>query len=180
MKVGFFLGSFNPVHNGHIRIAEKVIKENGLDKVIFVPTMQNPFKQQKPVDIETRAQLIKLSLLFSNCKINDKPLLTYCKVDISEKELTPPFYSYKILKILNEKYADDERFIICGQDTIEAIPQWKNGEDVLRENNFIVCERTNESSTEVRQCVKENNIKRLSELVPSWLIKKIMYLYEHK
>lgn len=176
-KVGFFLGSFDPIHNGHLKVIKECLSEHGLDKVVLVLAMHNPFKEHEPKDIVDRQKLISMALVLSNEKYNNFPLWRYCEISLVEMELDPPYYSYKTLEKLNEKYSEYDRYIICGQDTIEKVPKWKNGEQILNDNKFIVCKRTNESSTSVRECVRKRDLDGLNELIPTWLIKEVMSLY---
>lgn len=177
LKVGFYFGSFNPIHKGHIRVIENAIKEKNLDRVVIVPTMHNPAKKKAPIDIDERIFLIRAALLLSGIKINGKHIYKYCDVDDIEKKMIPPYYTYATLEALKNKYYGNETYIICGHDTMDNISNWMNGGYIVGNNKFIVCERTKESSTEVRQCVKDFNLNRLNELVPTWLIKRVINDY---
>ena len=125
MKIALYLGSFNPFHNGHLEVVKSALLDFKMDKVIIVPTMQNPWKEENPIPFERRFQIIFRSL---NELIN-KPHPKYtCGVSsikdwvyISriEKELIPPYYSYATLHALKNKYCNDEIFVLCGEDTME-------------------------------------------------------------
>lgn len=173
MKIAYYFGSFNPIHNGHLRVIEKALDDNNIDRVIIVPAMHNPHKKDAPIDIEERASLIKLALLMHK----NKNLFYKCVVDTIEEKLTAPYYTYNTLKALDERYKADSVSIICGQDMIEKVPKWYKGNEILEKYNFIVSPRTTESSTEVRECVKINDLQRLGELIPSCIIKRILTIY---
>ena len=59
MKIALYLGSFNPFHNGHLEVVKTALNDFKMDKVIIVPTMQNPWKKEKVLDIDKRAEIIK-------------------------------------------------------------------------------------------------------------------------
>lgn len=102
----------------------------------------------------------------------------YVKVDDIEKSLIPPYYSYATLHALKNKYCNDEIFILCGEDTIEDIPNWMHGGEILKDYNFLICDRTEESSTEIRNRVK--NEESIKGLVSDNVIRTIEYLYGSK
>ena len=156
MKIALYLGSFNPFHNGHLKVIQQALRNFKMDKVVIVPTMQNPWKKEKVLNIDKREAII-FEYIFSKLMIdyicsNNKKIY----VDKIEKELIPPYYSYSTLHALKNKYCNDEIFILCGEDTINDIPNWMNGEQIIQDYNFLICDRTKESSTEVRNRVKNN------------------------
>ena len=166
-KIAIYLGSFNPFHNGHFKVIQQAIDDFKMDSVIIVPAMQNPFKKDSPIDIRKRAK-IALQYLFNS----------YCDkigFDFIEESLIPPYYSYATLHALKNKYCNDEIFILCGEDTIEDIPNWMHGGEILNDYDFLVCDRTEESSTEIRNRVK--NGESIKGLVNDNVIKTIEYLY---
>ena len=176
MKIALYLGSFNPFHNGHLKVIKQAIKDFKMDKVVIVPTMQNPWKKKKVLDIDKRIKIIDISVNSPNiivgyykegyyeeydhgrCIKENVPIFLDGRtcIDSIEKKLIPPYYSYSTLHALKNKYCNDEIFILCGEDTMSVIPYWMNGEQIIQDYNFLICERTKESSTEVRNRVKNN------------------------
>jgi len=107
MKIAIFGGSFNPVHKGHISIAEHAIAELGLDKLFFVPAYSSPFKTKvKYVDAQHRINMLKLELPE--------------KAEVSEFETNRKSTSYTIdtVKYFKQKYPNDEIFLIIGSDNV--------------------------------------------------------------
>jgi len=157
MKIALYLGSFNPFHNGHLKVIQQALSDFKMDKVVIVPTMQNPWKKEKVLDIDKRFDII-INSIFIEPIIKSLKLFSNKRlfIDLIEKELIPPYYSYSTLHALKNKYCNDEIFILCGEDTINDIPNWMNGEQIIQDYNFLICDRTKESSTEVRNRVKNN------------------------
>ena len=167
MKIALYLGSFNPFHNGHLNAIETAINDFGMDEVVIVPTMQNPWKKEKVHDMDERVDIIWYSL--------PSEILIYSVIETIEEKLIPPYYSYATLYALNNKYCNDEIFILCGEDTIKSIPNWMNGEKIIQDYDFLIVDRPADSisSTEIRERVRNNEPidKMVSENVIN-LIKK--------
>ena len=195
MKVALYLGSFNPFHNGHLEVVKTALNDFKMDKVIIVPTMQNPWKEEKALDFNKRIEIIDI------CISNDKDVYYWLQPDpkyfphtfayskfgdifktilISsiEKELTSPYYSYATLHALKNKYCNDEIFVLCGEDTIKNIPNWMNGEQIIKDYNFLVCDRPLDSisSTEIRNKIKKK--EDISKYVSPNVINLIKKYYE--
>lgn len=158
MKIALYLGSFNPFHNGHLEVIKTALKDFKMDKVIIVPTMQNPWKKEKVLDIDYRILIINISIFN---KLNRWIIGNSSKVEISpiEKELIPPYYSYATLHALKTKYCNDEVFVLCGEDTIKDIPNWMNGEAIIQDYNFLIVDRPAHSisSSQIREMVRTKN-----------------------
>lgn len=158
MKIALYLGSFNPFHNGHLEVVKTALKDFKMDKVIIVPTMQNPWKEEKVLDIDKRILIINISIFN---KDNRWIIGNSNKVKISsiEKELIPPYYSYATLHALKTKYCNDEVFILCGEDTMKSIPDWMHGGKIIEDYDFLVVDRPANaiSSTQVREILRTRN-----------------------
>lgn len=128
MKTGLFFGSFNPIHTGHLIIAEYFMNTAALDRVKFVVSPHNPLKpQQDLMDAGLRLKMTELS-------IADNPAF---EADDLEFGLPLPSYTYLTLEHLKLKYPDDEFFLIIGSDTLETIDRWKNHEAILQHNILV-------------------------------------------
>ena len=156
MKIALYLGSFNPFHNGHLEVVKTALNDFKMDKVIIVPTMQNPWKKEKVLDINKREEII-FEYVFSKSMIdyicsNNKKIY----VDKIEKELIPPYYSYATLHALKNKYCNDEIFILCGEDTMKDIPNWMHGEQIIQDYDFLIVDgpRNSISSSQIKEKVK--------------------------
>lgn len=127
MKIGLFFGSFNPVHNGHLIIANYVCETTDLDKVWLVVSPQNPLKQKETLLREyDRLHLINLA-------IEDNKNL---KASSIEFKLPKPSYTIDTLTYLKEKYPQHELSLIMGSDNLETLHKWKNYEMIL--NNYPI------------------------------------------
>ena len=125
MRIGVFVGSFNPVHNGHIKMAQDLIKKNYVDKILFIPT--KPYwDKQNLVSLEHRINMLKL---IATDKI---------EVDTVHNEYQ---YTYQILQDLS-KNSNDEFYLIIGADNIEKFHLWQNFDDILK-FKVIVLKRNN-------------------------------------
>ena len=159
MKIALYLGSFNPFHNGHLEVVKTALNDFKMDKVVIVPTMQNPWKKEKVLDIDTRKFIIYWSIEFNqdfDIIIDWQRGIPSIYIDLIEKELIPPYYSYATLHALKNKYCNDEVFVLCGEDTIKDIPNWMNGGAIIQDYNFLVVDRPKNSisSTEIRNKIK--------------------------
>ena len=123
MNIGLYFGSFNPVHVGHLIIANHVLNETDLEKVWFVVSPQNPFKEEKNLLNEYhRLHLVRLATEDDN-RIR--------AVDI-EFNLPKPSYTSNTLTYLAEKYPEHKFHIIMGSDSFQNLPKWKNAEFIIR------------------------------------------------
>ena len=185
MKIALYLGSFNPFHNGHLEVIKTALNDFKMDKVIIVPTMQNPWKKEKVLDIDKRTLIIIRSLCISKAIgfvpftfEKDFEIYPYFIISNIEKELIPPYYSYATLHALKNKYCNDEIFVLCGEDTIEDIPNWMNGEAIIQDYNFLVVDRpkVSLSSSYIRERIKKG--ESINKLVSPNAIELINKYYE--
>ena len=167
MKIALYLGSFNPFHKGHLEVVKTALKDFKMDKVIIVPTMQNPWKEEKVLDINKRIEIIHLSILRAGLihkahkmyTCGNSPLSAWVSYSTIEKELIPPYYSYATLHALKNKYCNDEVFVLCGEDTMKDIPNWMNGEAIIQDYNFLIVDRPKNSisSSSIREMLRTRN-----------------------
>lgn len=125
MKIGIYVGSFNPPHKGHIKIVNHLISKY-LDKVIIIPT-GNYWEKIDLVNIDHRINMLKL---YENENI------------IIDDENNSLEYTYQILNGLKLKYKDDELYLIIGADNIVNFDKWKNYEQILT-YNLVILNRNN-------------------------------------
>ncbi len=118
MKIGLYFGSFNPVHMGHLIIAEHIADNTDVQQVWLVISPHNPFKQQTSLlNSYHRLHLVKLA-------IEDNPKLQASDVEF---KLPTPSYTIDTLVYLEEKYPLHQFVIIVGSDSFQNIKKWKNG-----------------------------------------------------
>ena len=166
MKIALYLGSFNPFHNGHLEVVKTALNDFKMDKVVIVPTMQNPWKKEKVLDINKRINIIYLSILCGGIihkghyryTCGNSPLKEWVELSPIEKELIPPYYSYATLHALKNKYCNEEIFVLCGEDTIKDISNWMHGGTIIQDYDFLVVDRPEGaiSSTCIREKIKNN------------------------
>lgn len=163
MKIALYLGSFNPFHNGHLEVIKIALDDFKMDKVIIVPTMQNSWKEEKVLDINIRRNIIAQSIisLISNKNRTWKWEYPITKIylDLIEKELIPPYYSYATLHALKNKYCNDEVFVLVGSDTMKDIPNWMHGGKIIEDYDFLIVDRPRNSisSSSIREMLKTRN-----------------------
>jgi nicotinate-nucleotide adenylyltransferase len=127
MKIGLYFGSFNPIHTGHLIIANHVLNETGLEKIWLVVSPQNPFKVSASLLNEyNRLHLAKLAIEDDN----------RMRVSEIEFKLPKPSYTADTLAYLSEKYPQHEFAIIMGSDSYQNLHKWKNYEVIV--NNYPV------------------------------------------
>lgn len=132
MKVGLFFGSFNPIHVGHLVIANYIKENSDLDRIWFVVTPQNPLKK-------------KSSLLedYHRLELVNRAIEGYDDFEASSIEFNLPKPSFTIdtLVYLKEKYPSYDFQIIMGSDNLKNFHKWKNFEILLRDYEIIVYPR---------------------------------------
>jgi nicotinate-nucleotide adenylyltransferase len=132
MKIGLFFGSFNPVHSGHMIIAQFMAEFSVLDQIWMVVSPQNPLKPAGTLlqDYQ-RLQLVELAID------------GYRKIKVSkiEFELPRPSYTIQTLAYLREKHPEHEFALIMGADNLETFHKWKNYELILEDHDIFIYPR---------------------------------------
>jgi nicotinate-nucleotide adenylyltransferase len=132
MKIGLFFGSFNPVHIGHMIIAQYFVENTDIDKVWMVVSPQNPFKQKEHLLNEyDRLHLVELA-------IGKHLNIAACSIEF---QLPKPSYTIDTLVYLGEKYPSDQFCLLMGEDNLISLPKWKNAEIILRDYPIFVYSR---------------------------------------
>ena len=131
-KIGIFSGSFNPIHIGHLALANYLCEYAGLDEIWFIVSPQNPLKTQDELwSDELRLQLVGLS-------ISDYPRF---QVSDFECHLPRPSYSVHTLEKLREAYPEREFHFIIGSDNWARFDRWYQSERIIKENQIIIYPR---------------------------------------
>jgi len=134
MKVGLYFGTFNPIHAGHLIIANHMAEYSGLDQVWLVVTPHNPLKKKSTLlDDHHRLQMVFLA-----CE--DYPKL---KPSDIEFRLPQPNYTVHTLAHLQEKFPTHEFSLIMGEDNLNSLHKWKNYEVILQNHDIYVYPRIN-------------------------------------
>lgn len=182
MRIGIFGGSFNPPHKMHLEIVNKLIDNNYVDKVIFVPTGDN-YKKSDLISAIDRLNMLKIMIK------------NYPKLEVSSYEIkTKQIYTYQTLDYFKKKFPNDEIYFICGIDNLNYINEWKNSNYILNNYKILVIKRNNQkikinNKNIIITNINENNLSstlirnkiKLSEDVSSYLdIDVLKYIEKRK
>ena len=135
-KVLLYFGSFNPIHKGHIALAEWVVEQGLCDELIFIVSPQNPLKEQKELAPEfSRYEMCEMA-----CSASRYP--EQIKVSAVEFVLEKPSYTINTLRYLRENFGSDMEFsLLLGADNIESFDRWRNYEEILSDYPLFVYPR---------------------------------------
>lgn len=182
MKIGLYFGSFNPIHVGHLIIANTILNQTELKKLWFVVSPQNPLKtNDNLLDEYDRLHFLKLATEQDN----------RIKVSDIEFRLPRPSYTINTLTYLKEKHPDDDFSIIMGSDSFQNLSKWKNYEMIIRHHEIYIYKRPEYaidnllnakvhivdaplleiSSTQIRQNIKEG--KSVRYMIPDKVLEEI-------
>jgi nicotinate-nucleotide adenylyltransferase len=188
MKIGILGGTFNPIHIGHLILADEVREKLQLDKVIFVPTNTPPHKGNSDVaDPLARLRMVKYAIKGNN----------YFGASDLEIKRKGPSYTIDTVKAFKKEFPGDEFYFIAGSDLLKYLDEWKDFPELLKLVKFVVATRpgyplekipsyvqrvsiraVDVSAFEIRQCIKE--AKSFRYLVPDavydYIIMKKLYL----
>jgi nicotinate-nucleotide adenylyltransferase len=131
-RIGLFGGSFNPVHRGHLLVAQAAREELRLDRLYFIPAAQSPFKpEMAPALAKDRLRLLRLALAG----------FTYCEID--DQELVRGGISFTIdtLNDYAKRYPQAELYCLIGADHAPMLPKWRQADDLARLAIFAVVPR---------------------------------------
>ena len=132
-KIGLFFGTFNPIHVGHMIIANYMANYTDLDEVWLVVTPQNPHKQKKSLLKDYHRLAMVREAVFDNNKL---------KASNIEFDLPKPSYTINTLVYLDEKYSDTDFVLIMGEDNLRTFSKWKNYEQIIDRCALYVYPRT--------------------------------------
>ncbi len=187
MKIGILGGTFNPIHIGHLILAEEVREKISLDKVIFVPAYLPPHKDNSDIaDALARHKMIKLAI-----KTN-----RYFAVSDLEIKRNGRSYTIDTIKEFKKNYPKDDLYFITGSDLLKYLDEWKDLSEIIKMVKFIVATRpgyplekipayistvairaVDVSAFEIRQAIKESKSFRYlaPERVVDYINKNKLY-----
>jgi nicotinate-nucleotide adenylyltransferase len=132
MKVGLYFGSFNPIHIGHLIIANHILNASDIERIWFVVSPLNPFKKSDSLLNEyNRLYLVQKAIEEDN----------RLKASDIEFSLPKPSYTVHTLTYLEEKYPEHEFSVIMGSDSFQNIDKWKNAETILNNYELVIYKR---------------------------------------
>ncbi|MBX3288810.1 MAG: nicotinate-nucleotide adenylyltransferase [Acidobacteria bacterium] len=131
-RIAFFGGTFDPVHIGHLTIAERLLEMFGLDEFVFIPAFHAPHKPDRP----PTSAFHRYAMLCLATADNERIMVSPIEVEKGEKR-----YTIDTLAELRERFPDDEIFFVMGADSWTDIRTWREWEKVLTSSNHIVVSR---------------------------------------
>ena len=131
-RVGLFGGSFDPVHLGHLLVAQAAREELDLTRLFFIPAAQSPFKPDtRPTPAPERLRLLRLALAGKTC----------CEVDEQEIQRGGVSYTIDTVRDYARRFPGAQLFYLIGADHVSQLPQWRAAEELARLAEFVVIPR---------------------------------------
>jgi nicotinate-nucleotide adenylyltransferase len=177
LRLGLYGGSFDPIHHGHLILARQALEDLSLDRVIFIPAAESPFKlNHSGASAAERFAMVRLA-------VQDEPAFF---VDPFEIDREPPSYTIDTVRAYHARHPDDTLFFLVGEDHVAALPKWNEFEEldllvkfaILSRSDLplelkypVVRRRFDLSSTEIRNRVA--NDLPISYLVPENVLRYI-------
>ena len=149
-KTGIMGGTFNPIHYGHLLLAENAYEQFGLDEVLFMPSNNPPHKKMTPViDGARRAEMVRLA-------IEGNPHFAFSDEELTREGNT---YTSDTLEILAEREPDTQFYFIIGGDSLNQFESWRRPEVILKLACVLAAERDGMSLQRTRQKLEYLNVK---------------------
>ncbi len=141
MNIGLYFGSFNPIHIGHLVIANHLVEHSDLDQIWFVVTPHNPFKKKSSLLDNYQ----RLEMVYRATKDYNK-----LKPSDIEFNLPQPNYTINTLTYLQEKHPDYKFSLIMGEDNLKSFHKWKNYELILQNHHIYIYPRISKGKIETQ------------------------------
>lgn len=147
-NIGILGGTFNPIHNGHLMLAQYTYAQFNLDEILIIPSANPPHKQGQPVlDIDHRCEMVKLA-------IQNDPRLVFSDIEIKRTG-----YSYTADTLTELKNLYDKIYFIVGADSLFQIEKWYHPEITMELATLVVASRNEQVHSELRNQIKYLKIK---------------------
>ena len=145
IKTGIFGGAFNPVHKGHVRLAEEAVKQLKLKRLLIIPTFDSPHKETKLLPFEDRAEMCRRA--FGHIE----------GVEISDIEVKLGGKSFTIntIRELKSLYPEDQFFLLIGGDMLFSFEKWFKYESILKEAKVCAIARDEDSLVDMMEYANE-------------------------
>ncbi len=148
-KIGLFFGSFNPIHIGHLILANYILENSDMNELWFVVSPQNPFKEKKSLlKDHNRLEMVELA-------IRNYPSMRASNVEFG---LPTPSYTIDTLTYLKEKYPDYSFSLIMGEDNLQSLHKWKNADILIKNHHIIVYPRISNEQNNESEISRHENI----------------------
>lgn len=149
-KIGIMGGTFNPIHNGHLMLAQYALEENNLDEIWFIPTGCSYMKKDQGIlPGEERFHMVELA-------VTDNPRMYPIDIEIKREGYT---YSYETLEMLNALYPEHQFYFIFGADCLFSIENWKCPQEIFDNCTIIAAVRSG-ASMEQMEAKKEELLNK--------------------
>ena len=147
MRIGIYGGSFNPVHYGHVRVAEAAVADLALDQLIVMPAHVSPFKT------DAASEQARREMPWDRLALVRAAFAAVPKAAVDEREIRRGGVSYAIdtVRELAAEHPGAELFFVIGEDSVAGLPRWKEIDELRRLVTFKAYPRTKESSTAIRE-----------------------------
>jgi nicotinate-nucleotide adenylyltransferase len=137
MKLGIYGGSFDPVHLGHLLVAQAAIEELGLDRLFFIPAAQSPFKpENKPAPATARLQMLRLALTGK----------TNCELDDQEVQRGGISYTVDTLRDYAKRFPTAELYYLIGADNAAKLNEWREPAELAQLAQFVAIPRPGDAT----------------------------------
>ena len=151
-KIGLFFGSFNPVHIGHLILANYILENSDMEELWFVVSPQNPFKDKKTLlSDHNRLDMVQAA-------VKNYPKMRASNVEFS---LPKPSYTIDTLTYLHEKYPDVSFALIMGEDNLKGLKKWKNSETLVNNHQIIIYPRVLNADEKQTETFEHENISKI-------------------
>ena len=144
-KTGIFGGAFNPVHNGHVRLAEEAVKQLKLKRLLIIPTFDSPHKTTKLADFDARMEMCRLA--FGH--------IAGAEVSDIERRLGGKSFTINTIRELKRLYPDEQFFLLIGGDMLFGFEKWFKYESILNEAKVCAVARDNDSFVDMMEYANE-------------------------
>ena len=145
IKTGIFGGAFNPVHNGHVRLAEEAVKQLKLKKLLIIPTFESPHKATKLAPFDDRAEMCRLA--FGH--------IAGAEVSDVERRLGGTSFTINTVRELKRQFPDEQFFLLIGGDMLFSFDQWFKYEAILNEVRVCAVARGGDSYSDMLEFANE-------------------------
>ncbi len=140
MKLGLFGGSFDPVHLGHLLVAQAAREELDLTRLFCIPAAQSPFKpESKPTSANERLRLLRLALAGE----------AWCEIDEQEIKRGGVSYTIDTVRDYTRRFPQARLFYLIGADHVEQLPKWREAAELARLAEFVVIPRPGQGETQM-------------------------------
>lgn len=155
-RIGLFGGTFDPIHYGHLRLAEEAREFAQLDQVLFIPAARSPFRLEEPLtDAEHRLAMVRLAIAAN-------PAFAVSEIEIQRGGIS---YTIDTVEAFQQQYPEGELFLIMGADSLHGFPQWYQAERLAQKTSLLAGVRPPYEETALWQSLPDW-VRRRTLLVP--------------